>query len=264
MPSINNEQNPQKSSKSKTNESGSKKIILIFGIILVIIVSFLITVNTGVIATPAWLSKIMPDSMTPEANPLMGTSKEEAKLASMLESGKPGVCSINSKTGEAQIKYYISGDKFKIEAINTEDEKTVTSYIISDGEYQYLWTDLSNQGTKMKLPSQEDLEEMEQEAEELANQYEDEWSFSDIQDDLENDEEQYEVNCKYQNVSANTFDIPTDIEFVEFGDMSNFTFNGDANNEEIDFNAEDFEMEDINMEDLEKWSQEMQEAYGDE
>ncbi len=254
MPLTNTGQEDQPNPQKTTTQSGSKGVLVVLGVVVAIILGLCFAFRTGVISVPSWLMKAVPESMAPA---LTSLTSEEATFGLMMQTNKPGFCTITSKTEGTEMTFFMSGEKLRIETVNTENGAPVMSYIVNDGEYQYHWTDQDAQGTMIKMPTKEEVEAMQEEATGLIDKYDSKKGLSDYVTDLEKDETEYEVKCQLQNVPASFFEVPTDIEFVEFNDLGGFQFDSDYQVEELD----EAYLEELNVENLEECAQEMQEKY---
>ena len=265
---ANNLDNPQNITKTSQNSKNSKAILIIPIVLVVAVAGLVIGLKTQVIPMSSWLSKMMPAPLLQALNLSVNLSGEEAKLALILQSGKSGECVIKEKTGATQITYQAKDGKYLMEAITTDQVETITSLSLFDGEYQYHWVKGEKQGTKFKMPSLEETQKMQKDAEELAKQY----NFdADITNDysIENDDSYY-TNCQFKNISDATFVVPTDIEFLEIDDSFTFDYN-DPNDSEDDINTtqdnteypvDELQMPDTsNQQELEQWAKEMEEQF---
>ena len=263
MPSTaENTNNPVTTNENK--KSGSKGLMIAIIAILLVVIAPVLAFKAGLIRPPAWLLKNMPASMLTVVTPLAG---EEAKLATMMQTGQSGVCTFTDKETGDQMIYYVKGEMFRMESTDTYDDETVTHFVMNDGEYQYMWTDQENEGTKVKMPTEEELKEMEEKYQDWADDLSGTWGDTERMEYLEDDgDENMDVKCDYKNVSNDLFQAPTNVNFMEFGEM--FGWDNDS-----DFNDTDslpsFEMpsqEDLEAyeelgEEMEDWAQRMQEQY---
>lgn len=259
-----NQQPSTQTTQNDNKSSGTKGVLIVLAIIVIGIIGILLAISSGVLAAPSWLLNLVPPSMLPPAS-LTQLSDEEAKLGLMMETGRPGVCTITSTEDETKMTYYIKDEKFKIESTTVQDGHAINSYILNDGEYQYHWTDMETQGTKIKLPSQEETEELEEQYDELAEQYQADWDLEDLTDEYQEEEDQFEVNCQLKNVDDSVFTVAAEIEFTEFGEMDKY-YPDEAMDFEVDEespkNIENLEdLDDDDMKELEQWAEEMEEKF---
>lgn len=224
---------PQTEPNDSTTKSGSKKglFIIILIIILLIIGAPVYAFKTGLVAPPSWLMSALPGFMLPAVSRLLpeGVGSGEIKLATMMETGRSGECQFTHKTRGDSITYYIRGENYRIEAQETINNESIESYIIFDGDYQYMWSNQEDFGTKIKVSDFETEEEPPQ----LDNDYIQDWTDPDFAKDWEEPsvENEYEIECQFKNISRDLFTPPSDIEFLDMDDWHQFPF------EDIDLDA---------------------------
>ncbi len=258
-------QNPTQNKK----KGGAGKLLLLVVILIALGIAGLLAIRFGVIAAPGWLAKNLPPQVAPLVNQVANLDSEEAKLALMMETGRSGICTMkNTETGEEAV-YYVKGDKFKVESTSTDEEtdEMIQSFVINDGEYLYTWSNIEEKGVKYRNPSEEEMEEMEEDLADLED-FDFDWS-----DEVEIEEDDdYDVNCRFRNVADNEFVPPTNIEFVDFSEGFEGFFeaedaemeSAEAEGAEQESGTDSFEMPSAeDLEGLEEWAQEMEERYGD-
>jgi hypothetical protein len=94
---------------------------------------------------------------------------------------------------------YLSDEKYRIEMETSFDGKTQQSYLINDGEWIYSWNSMTPQGIKMS----HDFIEEQGGSEDLSVDMSDVSTYS----------------CKPWSPKQSTFDVPSDIEFMNFDDL---------------------------------------------
>lgn len=260
---------PAESQSAPTKkQGGSNKLFVILIAVVVLIAGAFMAMRFGLIAAPGWLARTLPPQMAPMLSDFAGLDSEQAKLAFMLETGQSGVCTMTDTESAEDVVYYIKDDMFKIEmtVLDESTGETFESYVLNDGEYQYTWSTLEDQGIKYRVPSEEEMEEID---ESIAEMQETDFDWT---DDIEFDEEEddrYDVSCQLRNVPDSEFVPPQDIEFTDFTDGFGEPFGFEDSDLETpefddDFDAGDFEMPDTDdLESLEDWAQEMEERYQD-
>lgn len=242
----------EQTAKRPDNKSGgSNKLVLGLIVLAVVVVGSLAAIRFGMVTPPGWLLHRLPPALLPATSMLTGLGTEEAKLAAMIESGRSGTCTITNKDNpQEQIIYYIQGEKMRIEITNVNDNLVVTSYMVNDGEYNYTWSSESDQGTKTKAPSKEEIAEIEERLGEIQD-YNFDWDY-----DAETDEkDNHEVKCVYKNLPNSTFVPPSNIEYMDFSQMmDSSSYYPEEAEGEVMPTEED-------MAGLEKWAEEMREKY---
>ncbi len=150
--------------------------------------------------------------------------KEGQELAKAIETGKPIHCQISNEDKSEEMEYWVKGEKIKMVGSNLgsgmEDQ---TGYVITDGEYMYVWSDGEENGMKMKMPSDEEMAEAEDAAKTFMEEMPD---FGDEEVMAEFEDEGYMIDCKQQNISDSEFVPPSDIVFQDLEAMMNEAFSG--------------------------------------
>lgn len=93
-------------------------------------------------------SAVQQSSSTPATQ----ESLTKGSLRSLIAAGKNVNCEINYPDGNTKGTTYVSGNKIRGDfTVKGPDNKEISSHMINDGTYAYIWTDLSKTGTKMKI-----------------------------------------------------------------------------------------------------------------
>lgn len=104
---------------------------------------------------------------------------------------------------------YVSGSKTRSDAtIKMSDGTENSMSTITDGEWMYMWTSESQQGTKMNL------QEMKQTADEYKT---DEGNGQTNQ--YRNQTQDVDYKCRPWIVDNSKFDIPSDVNFIDMNEM---------------------------------------------
>lgn len=112
---------------------------------------------------------------------------------------------------------YISNNKMRGDfEIITENNEKINSHMVSDGEWMYSWTDTMDQGIKMKLE--------EVSAEDTTTPETNEDKSDTGLDALKNN---VDYNCSKWVEDTTQFEIPTDVEFVDYSQMLKDLTGGD-------------------------------------
>jgi len=134
-------------------------------------------------------------------------------IVDFLGKGKNVKCTWDSQDldkGKGVI--YISGKKFysDTEMRNPETKKTLNTFVMSDGQWFYMWSSNSKDGTKMNLVKmQKQTEGMEAEE---NNAEPEKIDYSKISKDLMAD---YNYNCTAWVNFGGIFTLPKDIQFKD-------------------------------------------------
>lgn len=247
-----------------TKNNSSKGILIIVAIVLLLVIAPILAFRSGIVRTPAWLLKTMPSAILSP-----GLNNDEAMLATMLENNQSGVCTFSNMNDNSQVKYFIKDQKIRIEVTTTLDEETVHNYTLNDGEYLYTWTDQTNQGTKMKIPTQAETDDLTARLDEITGDLQTPSALSnDRENAVDEQQEQVTINCEYQALADDLFTIPANIKFLEFGEMLDSARMIEST-EDVDNTPEATTNADAQMpsaeelEQMEAWATEMKEQYGE-
>lgn len=163
----------------------------------------------------------------------IGQVVEAGKMSAMIATGKSGVCTVsNRETGETT-ELFIKGKKMKFSGVSLgmpEAEnlmyppqptkvKTV-SYFLNDSEYTYIWEQGAKTGIKSKLPTEEELKKMNDSlpSPEPGDKMPADNSAPDLSK-FESDDS-YTINCNLKDLPDSEFMPPTDVEFMDFSQMT--------------------------------------------
>jgi hypothetical protein len=92
-----------------------------------------------------------PQTSTTQNQPSTSTNQTQGTLKSLLSAGKSQKCTYSSKVGSTSVDgtVYIANGKMREDFTTTSAQTKMNGYMIVDGGYSYVWSDLSNQGIKM-------------------------------------------------------------------------------------------------------------------
>lgn len=127
------------------------------------------------------------------------------KITDLLKLGKDLKCTWDTTDQGVDVSgtAYISGQKSRTEMKINQPEMTVTSYFVSDGDTAYMWGD-NQPGFKMNLA---DFEDQSDDTSSDSAPAENNWN------------QDFDYNCSAWAVDPSVFQIPTDIEFTDMGQM---------------------------------------------
>lgn len=147
------------------------------------------------------------------------TSREQEQtvkgsLSDLLGKAKGQQCtwSYNDEGMESSGVVYI-GNKKMYGEMETQiqvgpEMETMGMKMINDGEAYYQWSEDTKQGTKMTI------EEMEKSQEEGASD-----ASAETQAQIESMQQEYEYDCSNWKVDNSKFEVPSDVQFVDFSAM---------------------------------------------
>lgn len=192
--------NPQEIKPQETKDSSSGKLI-IAAVVVAILVILAVLFYTQ-------MSKKSPQSSQgaavseQEGTPEVATTK--GTIANLLGSGKNVMCQMDysNESDSTEGTAYVSGEKMRGDfTIETADGTTMTSHMIRDDQYSYIWTDDNSKGTKIKVEVTADIEEK---AKPQTQQ-----TGVDV-------DKEVDLDCSNWTVDNSMFIPPTSIEFTDF------------------------------------------------
>lgn len=188
----------------------NKKILIPIALVVLVVI-FLYT-STNKSSDSDNLNSFESDSME-NVNSSDGDSFT-GKITDLLSLGKNLRCDFSAKNEEFEITgiSYVAGEKMRTDMTYISEKieestgmKNYSSSMISDGEYTYMWSDLTEQGFKTQM-GLDDAKEMAENSQELADKYE----------NFPNTDIDYDYDCDPWIVDDSKFTPPTDIEFIDF------------------------------------------------
>jgi hypothetical protein len=159
---------------------------------------------------------------TPTAQTPTGTNSEAIQFADAIKSGKPAVCTLSKD--DDKMEYLISGKKMRINATNLSKDdkggaKTTVSHVINDTAYMYTWSDSTKQGSKISVPTEEEMKATADKAKSYqassapAPKLDSEADYQGFKD------QGYAIDCKSGSVDDSVFTPPADIKFIDPTEM---------------------------------------------
>ncbi|TXH05027.1 MAG: hypothetical protein E6R05_02390 [Candidatus Moraniibacteriota bacterium] len=144
--------------------------------------------------------------------------KEATQWAAAIASGKPTLCAMTK--GEDKMDYLIKGKKMKATMVTTVESKKLTSYMVNDEKYLYMWEDGKEVGTKMAIPTEEETKKMADYAQEDTKNMPDTPSFDSESgfDSLKN--EGYTIKCDGSSSTDADFVPPQNVKFTDLSEMT--------------------------------------------
>jgi len=149
---------------------------------------------------------------SPTSDSAQGTLEEQSlKMAQIIESGDSAKCVITDLESQTSTDYYIMGNKMKVTSLGLQESSFGT--MINDGTYTYVWQDGETTGFKSKLPTEEEIADMEKDLNDLQERAEEYQTPSDLEEYDNN--ENYRVDCQKVKLTDADFTPPSDIQFID-------------------------------------------------
>jgi len=139
------------------------------------------------------------------------TTPAKKSLKDLLSLGTAQKCTYRFTTGDtdAQGELLVNGKKFRQTTKIVGGNGTMTVSAYSDGNYMYTWNDQTkNSGIKMKLDADSANPSTPETGKAAGTSV--------------NLDEKYDYNCQPVVTSDADFALPTDVEFMDLGDLSKF------------------------------------------
>ena len=130
---------------------------------------------------------------------------EASKFAAAIESGKPYSCQMTSD--DASMTYQLKAGKMYM----TTNTPEYSGYMINDTEYIYSWSDQSDQGSKMRMPTEEEVETMTEDLPDAS----DTPSFASESDYQAYQDQGYTITCEQADINDSLFTPPSNITFID-------------------------------------------------
>lgn len=252
--------NPQTESASPSRSNRQYVLFAIIAILIAIVVGLWLFLRSK----PNPLSALFGNSTPTLVQQLLPQNQEqitgEVALAQMLQSGQSGKCTLTNKQNpQEKVQYFVDGKKIKIITSSADETQSITSYMLMDEQYSYVWQSDSNQGMKYKVLSEAEQQQMMDKYTKIAQEYEDLVpDTNEDQDELQMEaEEDYVVKCDYQSISATEFVAPTNVEFIDMSDSFSDV------NSDVTLDAP-ISVNDMSEQELERWAKKMEQLYGEE
>lgn len=135
-----------------------------------------------------------------------GEESVKGSLLDLVKAGKNVRCtfSSNDENGLGSGETFVSGTKFRSDFNITQKEgAAIESHTISDGEWMYIWSSVSEQGTKMKIADVQNNPQQNTEAPKGS-------SSADAY------KKSLDYKCSPWVPDSSKFNVPTNITFVDF------------------------------------------------
>lgn len=169
-------------------------MIAIGAVVVVALVGLFAFMNKGGKPSPSSSNVALEDQ---------GESMTKGSIKSLLGAGKSVTCEINYTDGKGKGTVYVDGKKFRGDFnVTVQDQPSVVSHMVSDGQMTFIWTEGSNQGTKMKLDA-----EAQTAASPSAQQ-----QSTDLDKELD-------MKCSSWTVDNSKFEVPGTVTFTDVSAM---------------------------------------------
>jgi hypothetical protein len=168
----------------------------------------------AVLAAGGYYLKTKKPSDMMTNNQVMSEANEFAKA---MESGKPTLCTMSK--GDSSIEYVIKGKMMKADLKSTVDGKATISHMINDTKYLYSWSEESEQGSKIAIPTEEETKAMTEDAKKYAQDYPSTPKFDSDADYDTYKNEGYTIDCKPSSADDSVFVAPSNIKFIDPTEM---------------------------------------------
>jgi len=136
-----------------------------------------------------------------------GEETFNGSMKELVEKGKPVKCtfSITEENQPLTGIIYVAGEKkMRSDYEMVQNNQTIKSSMINDGDILYLWSDMMPQGIKMNMKEMENLEQEDTAA---------------GGDNLEQWNEKMEFKCVKWKVDNSMFETPKGMEFIDWTEM---------------------------------------------
>jgi hypothetical protein len=163
----------------------NKKIILVIVAVIVL----------GLGGFLVYSKVLKPAGITPE--------NSSTSLKALITKGIPQTCTYD--IGGTSGTIYVSGQKMRGDFEAKDEEKTVKSHMIVDGDTSYMWTEGQPTGYKIVAEKEEGT---------TSEAGTSQTGPIDVNQD-------YNYICKPWVVNNSVFNLPAGINFMNFGEMSN-------------------------------------------
>lgn len=132
-------------------------------------------------------------------------TSQKGTIQSLIAAGKNVVCEINMGDQGGSGTTYVSGNKLRGDFTVQIENNPMATHMVSDGEYLYMWTDGSTQGTKFKI----DPETQKKVA------------TSSGQASVTDFEKEVDLKCTAWTIDNSKFTVPTDVKFTDLSQTIN-------------------------------------------
>lgn len=154
-----------------------------------------------------------PDSTTTQTQSATKQASEATEWTKAIASGKPTLCIMTK--GEEKMEYLIVGKKMKATISSVVESKKTISYMINDEKFFYVWNEGQTQGTKMPIPSEDEVKQMAENNKQTIASLPETPDFQTEAGRGSLRDSGYAINCSSVNASDVDFVAPNTIKFVD-------------------------------------------------
>ena len=142
----------------------------------------------------------------PDSKTMTNAIKKKSSLRDLLGMGKNLTCSYSDLEGNGAGVMYMSGEDIRTDFEMTLPEQgRMTSHMITDGEFVYIWSDGQTTGYKQAITDMDgDVDGDESETED---------------GDVVDFDQEVDVDCNNWKVDRSLFELPEGVEFSDFSEM---------------------------------------------
>ncbi|MBP9702228.1 hypothetical protein KBD69_00935 [Candidatus Woesebacteria bacterium] len=144
--------------------------------------------------------------------------KEATQWAAAIASGNPTLCTMTK--GEEKTEYLIKGKKMKATMLTQVESTKMTSFMLNDEKYLYMWEDGKEVGTKMAIPTEEEAKKMAESAKEYSKNTPETPDFNSESGFDTLKEDGYTINCDKSAASDSDFVPPQSVKFTDLSEMT--------------------------------------------
>ncbi len=168
-------------------------------LVIVVLALAVLLVGAGAYLNLSKSAKIAPQPSVTKEQPKTSPSGVTGTLKSLF--GKNQYCVVTYPDNGGSGTVYVSGNKFRGDfTTKIAGEKEVTSQVVSDGIYTYVWSSESPTGIKMKIDVTSPT--------------------ASAQTGNFNLDQEVGLNCSPWGVDASKFAVPTNIQFTDLSSMT--------------------------------------------
>lgn len=133
---------------------------------------------------------------------------EMQELGAAMQAGEPMRCVMTDAEG-VRVEYDVMGEKMRMAGIQMGEK---TGYMINDGEYVYTWEEGGTEGMKIRIPTEEEIQETAEAAEEYAQDIPDFYSEGEM---AEYEDMGYSIECNPTELNDDSFVPPAEVNFTD-------------------------------------------------
>lgn len=179
---------------------------------LALSMSFVLLSGTTLLAcsVPSLTPTPSPEAINQATNETTGNQTAE-DLAQAVMTGDEMQCAINNLDKGESIKFLTKDKKMKVATNVNGDEQN--SYMISDTQFLYIWTEGQTTGVKTRVPTEAEIKDLQDTAGESQQQSITDFSQEDVQEQYRN--QGYTIDCRPGEVNDAEFIPPSNITFQD-------------------------------------------------